>query len=154
MQYRFIEKNKNNFKKDFTYIFEEKDLDKNETYYELVLSGKKYCFSNFCQDFYFEADKILIINMWNKIVIFSIENGEILFYSGLFDAFVGVERLKDSFVVVTDTTIFKINKTYFFVYDFNSIQHNILDFQISDSLEEIIIKFVDEEMQDDMVLKI
>lgn len=150
-QYIFSIKNKDSLDENYSYIFDVNDLYKNESYYELVIDNKKYYFSNYSQDFCFEKDKILIINMWNNIAVFSLENGEMLFYSGLSGLFVGVEELKMDFLIITDNTLFLIDKRYFYPWGFKTFTDHIQDYKLYRDDYNITLNFA---VEDETTIKL
>ncbi|WP_281323441.1 hypothetical protein [Flavobacterium aestivum] len=139
-------------KSKYTFIFNEIDIERIKVYNELSIKNKIYCFIGDYNSHNLETDKAVAVNMWNRLVLFSIDNGDLLYYSGFYDSFVGIESLSNFFLVVTDSTIFKINKENFYPYGFTQFPYNICDYELSNSLGEIKIKFVEEEMQDDIVV--
>jgi len=149
MLYKFLKTSISNFD-SFSYNFAEDESDGEVL--ELVIKNKKYCLPTYSQELYYEEDKILVINLWNKIVFFSSESGKILFYSGLLNSFVGIESIDYYFVIITETTVFKLNKSLNFVYDFLSFPYIIKDYRLSSSKSKLTIKFVDEENEDDVLL--
>ncbi|MFK7051009.1 hypothetical protein FLACOL_00093 [Flavobacterium columnare] len=150
MKYEFSKLINEDFN-DFNKIFFSKDID---SVYKLKIKDFKYLI-NYEDDLIpFLEDEVLFINNSNSIGIISLSNGQILFFSGLFDSFVGVESLDTYFLVITDTTIFKINKFSFFVFDFNSLSDVILDYKISQEKKEITIVFVEEDMRENLNIKL
>jgi hypothetical protein len=117
----------------------------------LIINDKKYCFEGYSNDHYLEKANIVLVNMWNKIVMFSINDGNLLYYSGLNDSFVGVEELKMDFLITTDSTLFLINKTYFYPWGFKIFTDHIQDYEIDKDSYNITLKFA---LEDDITIKL
>lgn len=118
---------------------------------ELTIKDKKYCFEGYSEDHYLKNANVVLINMWNKIVIFSINDGNLLFYSGLNNSFVGVEELKMDFLITTDSSLFLINKTYFYPWGFKIFTDHIQDYEIDKNSYNVTLKFA---VDDDITVKL
>lgn len=132
--------------KNYSAVFGE--LKKEDSVFnELSINDKKYCFEGYSKDHYFENANVVLINMWNKIVMFSINDGTLLYYSGLNNSFVGVEELKMDFLITTDSSLFLINKTYFYPWGFKIFTDHIQDYEIDKNSYKVTLKFaVDDEI--------
>jgi len=87
----------------------------------------------------FSENNSLFLNLSNNVAIISLKTGNIKYYSGLQETFVGVELLEYDFLIVTDTSFFLINKEYYYPWGYKSISDNILDYNLSKENYEITL---------------
>lgn len=118
---------------------------------ELIINEKKYCFEGYSKDYFLKNANIVLVNMWDKIVMFSINDGNLLYYSGLNNSFVGVEELKMDFLITTDSSLFLINKTYFYPWGFKVFTDHIQDYELDKDNYNVILKFA---IEDEITVKL
>ncbi len=124
----------------------------NKNILELHIINKKYLLPSYGQEYIFEKEKTLAINLWDKIILFSLETGEILFCGGMQDAFVGIESTYMDYIIVTETTVSKLNKSMNYIYEFLSFPYIIAGYKLSKS--SLRIKFIEEENEDDVIINL
>jgi hypothetical protein len=137
-------------RENYDAVFGERESD-DCVFNELVICDKKYCFMGYSEDHFLKNTGTVLVNMWNYIVMFSINEGKILFYCGLNDSFVGVEELEMDFLITTDSTLFLINKNYFYPWGFKSFTDHIQDYVLHKDDYTITLKFA---VEDDMTVKL
>jgi hypothetical protein len=135
------------YKKDYNLIFHENDLEEEMDCYELLTNQKKYCFIGFPEKCSFNDDKVIAINMWNHIAFFSGFDGDLLYYTGLKETFVGLESLKNDYLIISDNSLFLINKEGFYPWGFKAIPDTIVGYNMTENDYEIRLKLdIDSEL--------
>ncbi|WP_445455836.1 hypothetical protein [Flavobacterium sp. HNIBRBA15423] len=121
-------------------FFNKKKIEIEADNYELLIKHKKYCFIGYSEVYDFEEDKVIAVNMWDCIIFFSTIDGEILYYSGLKETFVGLESLESDYLVITDNSLFLINKKECYPWGFKIVTDSIIDYHLKKDQYEIILK--------------
>ncbi|SRX75227.1 hypothetical protein [Aequorivita antarctica] len=99
----------------------------------------------------FDDDNVICINYWTKVALIDGTSGELLLYIGIENGFVGIESLKDRYLIISDTAMIMINKENFypiyrailpdFVLDYELINHN--EIKLKFAVDNEIIKKLD-----------
>lgn len=129
MEYSFIKKSKKELKNKYDYIFI--DNHDQENYIELSIAGKYYLFSTSDTIIPFKNDKVIIVHTWIQIVFISLNDGNLLYYSGLKDSFVDAESLKYDYLIITDMSLFLINKYSFYPWAYKYFGDYIVNYELS-----------------------
>ncbi|WP_111308322.1 hypothetical protein [Confluentibacter sediminis] len=142
MEYSFEETKK---EIDYNYDFLFLNNSKQDDYHLLSINDKKYLFEGYSSAIPFEKDGVVVVNMWWMIVIFSLVDGKLLYSSGLNESFVGIESLDSDYLVVTDVSLFMINKASFYPWGYKTFIDHVQDYELLKEDYDVKLYFETEE---------
>lgn len=122
--------------------FYEKDI---KSSYVLEIASKKYLIN-----YDFSINDILNSNYvaytdYSNVFILSVETGEVVFMSGLNGSFVAVDSFEFDILVISDFSVFLINKERLFPWGYKSIYDWIINYKKTSNDYEILLELATEE---------
>ncbi len=117
---------------DYDLLFFCKEIDSK---YLLEIANKKYLINYDYDVMDFSEQGVVCINLSDRIAFVSIIDGGLVFYSGLRESLIGVEALENDFLVVSDMSLFFVNKKYFFPWGYKTFPDSLVTYKLLNNLE-------------------
>lgn len=120
-------------------ILEFDNLDK---FWLLEIAGKSYGFAINSKImiepliYFFSNEEVVFIGIHNKVVIFS-ANGDMELLTSLWDSFSCVEKVNLGYLIITETTLLKINQESFSVDRLITLPDVIKEYQIEGNVIKV-----------------